>query len=338
MDRWQPTSGEKSELWSGPEKVVSDAWASLRRLEEDRGLHQIIDVADHVAHGHDLSRLVSRCLISSSFVVLKMPRMLYRKQGPDEYLAGLRDGWDMSAEQRRLERLVTGEGIPGIEFCVVLPESMAVSAEVSGGDALDGEFERAGEVNAKIRQLESYVYSLPVGADYGTVRRLLRQDSSHEPLTTGVLMPEIQNLSLGDLARLRRDYDGAFARLRYSLKRYLDGVAEADKESKLVGVIEEIDHECRKAEDEFKSIERKHSRSLTGMLITTSVVALAAAGEVAMPGVLAAAMAAVGSVTVKDLMERRIAKMNDAEDMEKSDYWIAWKIHEENRKRAGRGK
>lgn len=122
------------------------------------------------------------------------------------------------------------------------------------------------------------------------------------------------------------------------MKRYLDGVAEADKESKLVGVIEEIDHECRKAEDEFKSIERKHSRSLTGMLITTSVVALAAAGEVAMPGVLAAAMAAVGSVTVKDLMERRIAKMNDAEDMEKSDYWIAWKIHEENRKRAGRGK
>lgn len=32
-----------------------------------------------------------------------MPRMLYRKQGPDEYRAGLEDGWDMSPEQHALE-------------------------------------------------------------------------------------------------------------------------------------------------------------------------------------------------------------------------------------------
>ena len=226
MGGWKPTSGKKSELWGDPEKVVSNAWSTLQSLEEDRGLHQIVNVSDHVSHGHDLSRLVARCLISSSYVVLKMPRMVYRKQGPDEYVCGYEDGWDMSAEQQDLERLITSQRLHMNDFCVVLPEAMAVSAEASGGDALDGEFERAGEVNDEIKRLESHVYSLPVGADYATVRRLLRQDNPLETQKTGILMPDIRNLSLNDLTKLRKDYDDGFARLRYSLKRYLDGIAE----------------------------------------------------------------------------------------------------------------
>lgn len=334
MTAWKPTSGEESQLWGAPQDAVASTWSSLQLLEEDRGLHQIVNVADHVSRGHDLSHLVKRCLISSSFVVLKTPRMLYRKQGPDEHLAGLSDGWDMSSEQQDLERLLISQQLHKNDFCVVLPEAMRVSAEVSGGEPLEGEFDRVADVNAQIERLESHVYSLPVGADYATVRRLLRQDDPQEPLKTGILMPDIRNLSLQDLTSLRKDYDDGFARLRYSLKRYLDGIAEFDKESKFVGVIEEIDHECRKAEDEFKRMQRKHSRSLKGMLVTTSMVAVAAAGEFVVPGFLTAATAAMGSVTLTDVIKRRIATAEHADDMEKSDYWVAWKIHRENLRRS----
>jgi hypothetical protein len=72
-----PGPGQPTELFGHPSKVVQDTWAIVQRLEEDRGLHQIVNVADHVTHGHDLSRLVARCLISSSYVVLKMPGMTY---------------------------------------------------------------------------------------------------------------------------------------------------------------------------------------------------------------------------------------------------------------------
>lgn len=336
MSAWNPTSGEKSELWGAPEKVVSDAWSILQRLEEDRGLHQIVNVSDHVSHGHDLSRLVTRCLVSSSFVVLKMPHMRYRKQGPDEYLAGLSDGWDMSAEQRNLEQLIISQQLHMNDFCVVLPEYMVVNSECSGGEALETEFDRAEQVNSQIKQLESHVYSLPVGADYATVRRLLKQDNSQETLKTGILMPDIRNLSLQDLTKLRKDYDSSFTRLRYSLKKYLDGMAGFNGEKKFAGVIEEIDHECRKAEDEFKIIQRKHSRSLTGMLITSSLVAVAAVGEFIVPGVLAATTAAIGSVKLNDMIKRRVEIIDDTEKLKKSDYWIAWKIHQENLRKSKR--
>jgi hypothetical protein len=147
-------------------------------------------------------------------------------------------------------------------------------------------------------------------------------------------MPDIRNLSLQDLTSLRKDYDGGFARMRYSLKRYLDGMANADGESKFVGVIEEIDHECRKAEDEFQRIKRKHARSLKGMLVTTSMLGIAAAGEFFLPGIFTAATAAIGSVTVADVIKGRIATTDGKDDIEKSDYWIAWRIHHANLEKA----
>ena len=103
-----------------------------------------------------------------------------------------------------------------------------------------------------------------------------------------------------------------------------------------MGVIEEIDHECRKAEDEFKKIQRKHSRSLTGMLVATSVIGVAAFADTVLPGLLAATTAAVGSVKLTDVIKRRVTAMDDTDDMEKSDYWITWKIHQENLRRSSR--
>lgn len=123
-----PGPGQPTELFGHPSKVVQDAWAIVQRLEEDRGLHQIVNVADHVTHGHDLSRLVARCLISSSYVVLKMPGMIYRQQGPDEHLAGLKDGWDTSAQQTKLEQMVLSERLHENDFCVVLPASTQTTA------------------------------------------------------------------------------------------------------------------------------------------------------------------------------------------------------------------
>ncbi len=334
--RWQPTSGEKSQLWSNPENVVSDAWNSLQRLEEDRSIHQIIDVADHVSNGHDLASLVKRSMISSSFVVLKLPKMIYRKQGPDEYLAGLNDGWDMSEEQRELENLLVDHDLNKNDYCVVLPASMTQSSEVSGGETLVDSVERAEKVNEKIRQLEKHVYSLPVGADYATVRRLLRQDDPAESVNSGILMPDIRNLSLQDLTNLRKDYDDGFARMRYSLKRYLDGIATLDNETKFVHLLEEIDHECRVAEDEFNRIKKKHTRSLKGMLVTASLIGVAAAGELFSPGLLGTASAAIGSLTVGDLIKNRISLGDQKEEMKKSDFWIAWKIHQENLRKANK--
>jgi len=185
-------------------------------------------------------------------------------------------------------------------------------------------------MNAEIARLESRVYSLPVGADYATVRRLLRQDNPQEPLKTGILMPDIRNLSLQEITNLRKEYDDGFSRLRYSMKRFLDGIAELDKESQFVRVIEEIDHECRKAEDEFKTIQQKHSRSLAGMLVSASMVAVATVGNLFVPGLLPAATAAIGSVTLRDVVKERIATADKADDLKNSDYWVAWKVHREN--------
>jgi len=327
--------GGDSHLWGPYRKVVEETWTSVNRLQEDGSLHQIIDVDEHLAHGHDLQALVKRCLISSSYVVLKTPRMMYVQPGPDEYLAGVKEGWRMSAEQQELERVILDAGLQGNDYCIVLPSSMTVSAEIAGGEALDSVFARVEEANDEIRNLEKHVYNVPVGADYAMVRRLLRQDSSTQTLNTGVMLPEIGNLSLDDMTRLRKDYDNSFARIRYSLKKYLDGIKDADSERKFQGVIEEIDHECRVAEDEFKRIKRKHSRSLVGMLVTASLVGVAAAAETMVPGALAVASATIGSVTLNNLLSSRIKRLDDADDLGKGDYWIAWKIQQENVKRGG---
>jgi hypothetical protein len=100
--------------------------------------------------------------------------------------------------------------------------------------------------------------------------------------------------------------------------------------SKFVGVIEEIDHECRMAEDEFNRIKRKHSRSLAGMLITASTIGVAAIGELVVPGVLAAATAAVGAATITDVIKNRLETTGNKDEMKKSDFWVAWKIQQEN--------
>ena len=195
--------------------------------------------------------------------------------------------------------------------------------------------DQAEALSREIKRLEAHVYSVPVGADYPTVRRLLKQDAPGETVKTGILMPDIRNLSLQDLTNLRKDYDDGFARMRYSLKRYLTGIAEADSESKFVGIVEEIDHECRKAEEEFQGMKRKHARSLRGMLVTTSMLGVAALGELLLPGIFTAAGAAIGSVTIADVIKGRIATADSADDLEKSDYWVAWKIHHENLRKAG---
>lgn len=339
MVSWRPTSGEPSQLWQSPKHIISDTWGALERLEEDRSIHQIVDVADHVAHGHDLEPLIKRALLSSSFVVLKMPTMNYRQQGPDEYLAGYKDGWDMSPEQHKLEQLILTQQLQQNDFCLVLPQSMYVSTEASGGDALEVEMDRAQAINQKIQKLEQHIYSLPVGADFATVRRLLRQDGPQETLRTGLLMPDLQNLSLQEMTQLRKDYEDGFVRLRYALKKYLDGLAEYDKERQFAELIEEIDYECRKAEDEFKIIQRKHQRSLGGMVITASLMGIAALGEFAMPGMLTAATTALGSITLTDVVKHRIAKADQVDELAKSDFWVAWKIHQENlRKAKGRSR
>lgn len=334
MSGWQPTGGSSSRIWGEPQSVVQETWTSIEHLQEDGSLHHIVDVGEHLARGHDLLNLVKRCLVSSSFVVLKTPPLLYRQPGPDEALVGISAGWDMPPEQRALENVLLAEGFDQSEFCIILPQQMKISVEVSGGEALDSYFEQTKQVNKEIEKLEAHVYSLPVGADYAMVRRLLKQDSSRTPMNTGVMMPEIGNLSLADLTQLRKDYDGPFARLRYALKKHVDGIAEFDSEQKFKGVIEEIDHECRMAQDEFERIQRKHSRSLPGLLIISSLVGVAVAAEVFVaPGVLAAASATLGSFTLSNVLSKRIVKLDNVDDLGKSDYWIALKIQQENARR-----
>jgi len=102
--------------------------------------------------------------------------------------------------------------------------------------------------------------------------------------------------------------------------------------------VEEIDHEVRTAEDEFQRIARKHSRSLKGMLVASSLTGVAAITALLAPEAAAdaatAISAAIGAVGASNLYAQRVKRLDEVDDMGKSDYWIAWKIHAENSAKA----
>lgn len=328
-------SGEPSRLWSGEEHFVSSVSGQIQSLNRDDGLFHVINVGHHHRAGSRIDRLVRRCMLSSSFVVLEIPRMRYLKVSSDGMWAGFSSGWEMTPELKQIEETLISAGLDVNEYCVILPEEVSLYYQIDGGeDVLDaGDYER--RLNGQFAQIRERVDSIGVAAQESTVRKLLAQDAGTTdgiPFSAGLLLPDLRGLSLADMSHLRRDYEDAFSRLRYALRKFLTGLSESTSESQFREIIEEIDHECRLTEARFEAIRKNHRRSLEGMSLTSSLIGVAAALHSISPAASGVLSTAAGSATFAELIQARVKKSSDLIALRDSDFWIAWQIHQEANK------
>ncbi|WP_239341424.1 caspase family protein [Frankia sp. CiP3] len=327
--RWIPRSGEPSGLFGDNiYAFLTEADRVLSLLGEDDGIHHIVHVREHLDRGYDLASLAKRCLVTSSLTVFVVSSMIYRDVGGDASLGGYSSGWAMTEEIRRVERAVAAAGIHRVPFNVILPDAFDYSPEAEGGEEMHSQFDRAEEYRKRFRAIRSQVGLIAVGANYPIVQRLLKQDVSDVGTTvSGLLYPDIRNLTIDDMVRVRQDHEDSFVRLKRALQKYLRGLGTVDSEPAYVALVEELDDQCRQTQNEFEQIRRRHTSSLGGMVVTTSLVGVATATSAVSPTFAAVAAAATGSAGLTSFIQQRIALKSELTSLERSNFWFALQLH-----------
>ncbi|MFE9804806.1 hypothetical protein ACFYP6_39455 [Streptomyces goshikiensis] len=324
-------SGQPSRLWTNERQFIQFMDDRFDRLTRDDGLFHVVSVDEHHRKGHRIDQLVKRCILSSSFVVLEIPKMRYLKVSSDGGFAGFSSGWEMTPDLEQIEETLVSAGLDANEYCVVLPESVSLYYQIDGGeDALDaGDYER--HMNSEFRRIRERVDTVSVSAQASIVQRLLAQEDgtvAGASFSAGLTLPDLRGLSLADLSRLRRDHEDAFVRLRYALRKYLNGLSDSTSETQFRELIEEIDYECRMVEGRFEAIRKGYRRSLEGMTVTSSLIGIAAALHSISPAASAVLSTAAGSATFGELIQSRVKKSSDLAALRDSDFWIAWQVHQ----------
>jgi hypothetical protein len=332
--------GQDSRVFGTPRNLVDATNARLDDLDLSIGVQHVVDVAAHLRAGHDVSAVVRRCMVTGAYVVLMTPPYAYVGVGPDDSLAGSRSGWRFDDSQKQVETCLREIGALSSKYCVALPSDVSIGLDHAGGESFESYDNRVGELRQRVVAVLQRAYSLPSGADYAIVRKLVAQDRQGSTVTSGLLMPSVRNLSIEDLSRIREDNEDSFARMQYALKRYLDGLSEFESEAQFRHLIEEVDHECRSVESDLRRVKRKHQRTLGGMVVTAGVLGVAATVGLVDPGLSTALTAAIGSVSATDILSDRLQKIDGREDLKRSAYWIAWTVQQADNRasRPGRGR
>jgi len=147
---------------------------------------------------------------------------------------------------------------------------------------------------------------------------------SHAMKRVSLFWPQIQGITVDELAKLREDEFDAFSRLHYSLRTFLRNIPKSQSDSEAIELAKLVDFEAKSFESRMKTLRKKHALSLGEMFVGTSAVIAC----LSIPEVVAQILSGVIGVSqVKSGLQRGLDSKTKNWEHNESPFYIAWRLH-----------
>ena len=168
-------------------------------------------------------------------------------------------------------------------------------------------------------------YKIPIALKNPEINKyFLESLSCHKEsiAVTNVCLPELRNIPLEVLLKLREDESDSFDRFHYTIRKLIGGKDIKTNESDIKILFQEVDHEIKSFNDRLKVVKRSKAIANYEAAIGVSIMGLC----FAMPSDIAKIITAViGTYSAKDFIKNLFLIPNEKYKFRESDFYIPWK-------------
>ena len=256
-----------------------DVSTSIQRLRDvttavsaDPSMKFVLRESEFQVDSSANSTLLKRLLLYAPRTVLVTPEARYITPVGD-YNPAATTNWTSIPHSL----LLTTDEIAALKLagaaCVHLPERVIEQREKPGDN---DEFYADGE-NTVFRITDHWTMNdaLTVHLNDAFLRRQLteRTQISH-PSVVNLRLPILSNITISDLIQVRRDEFDSFSIMHDALRKFVTGLGNADSDTKIKALLEEVDFQVRKTDQRFKEITGRSRTALAEVAVGVSVIGI----------------------------------------------------------------
>ena len=171
---------------------------------------------------------------------------------------------------------------------------------------------------------------LRVSLNNPNIKNHIFENYCTEETKLGVLnlwLPQLKNIPLELMLKLRKDEENTFKIYQYELKRILNNFESNDPENKLLELFQNVDENVRKLENRLKIIKKSSILSKTDAVIGTTVVGLTFFLPEEIYRMIIAILGSYNLYKFKDTLFKQKEKMND---FRTSEFYIPWLLNKKS--------
>ena len=203
-----------------------------------------------------------------------------------------------------------------------IPEK--VSDQIIDDDSSDAEFdERLPPTVADF--FETYKNRLGINVSFtdpAIYSHLFETKRSNSKMSVlNVWQPQLSNVPLETLLKIRKDESDSFTRYQHVLRKLIIDENELDSETKIKELFQYVDYETRVLASKMQVITKSQTLKKLGAAVGVSIMGL----SFAMPTEIASIVASVvGTYTGKEFFSNLFQEREKINDLKSSDFYVPW--------------
>lgn len=144
-----------------------------------------------------------------------------------------------------------------------------------------------------------------------------------------VWLPNIRNVPIDVLLRIREDHQDSFSRYQFALGQFMSNSRAMDSEQKLNELFAKVDYETRQYSEKLKAISRSSALRTYQMIVGASIAGLAFSVDSEVAKLITSF---VGAYQGKEYLSAIFQNAERRSDLRSSDFFIPWLLNEKNEK------
>jgi hypothetical protein len=147
------------------------------------------------------------------------------------------------------------------------------------------------------------------------------QCSSNELSVINVWLPQLVNVPLDVLLRLREDESDSFTRFHFALRKLITDAGDMDSERKVKELFQLVDYEVRSFEAEMNTVRKKRALKAYEAIVGFSIMGL----SLALPTPVAQiVLSVIGAYQGKEFIGYLFREREQMYDRKSSDFYVPW--------------
>ena len=294
------------------------------QLNSDPNLHFIIreyDMEKALEHPQisEVELALKKCaLYAKRAIIVTKSQTFYQALG--DHRPNAKSQWSGGKVSIRLEELYNKHNLASSSVFSFIPEKISRVNE----EWEDDDFSQTETVTYSFKDTYKNVLGINVSLTDPHINRHIFESldcQSDELSVCNIWLPELKNIPLDILLKLRVDEQDSFERFQYSLKKLIADFSSLDSESKAKEIFQKVDYEIRTFESKFGQIKKERALKTYEAILGLSVMGLCFAVPSETAQIVSSAIGIYGG---KGLFSSLFREREQINNIKASDFYVPW--------------
>jgi hypothetical protein len=310
---------------------------SVAELNSTPSLHFIYNekdiesfVAEVDSHGNTLMAVKKGLLYANHIVILTKERVVLHKygDGTDNNFDDYDLLFEESNTQRRVSKSLDYEKDKErlLRYTTFLPEKLTYEEHYTDSfyhteDSAYTVFDFKQEYHNKA--------GVQIALSTPNTKNHIFEKYHDSAMHTGIInvwLPEIRDIPLETLLRIRQDEADSFIRFQHSIKKFLNGLNGFDSEAMLLELFQHIDYHVREMEQKMINLSKMKALASINAIVGSALMGLT---FFLPPDVARAVIAVLGGFQLKEYKDKLSEIYDKRNELKSSDFYVPWLMHDE---------